>query len=75
MAGRRSEGEGGSPSPTGFDEKSIGHVARESLAASGPYALLSLTAFWAGDFTALDELLVSAPATVGPGPWPDEIAA
>jgi len=75
MAGRRSEGEGGSPSPIGFDEKSIGHVARESIAASGPYALLSLTAFWAGDFTALDELLVSAPATVGPGPWPDEIAA
>ena len=47
----------------------------QSIAASGPFAHQTLTAFWAGDFTALDELLSSAPAFAGTGPWPDEIAA
>ena len=47
----------------------------QSIAASGPFAHQTLSAFWAGDFTALDELLSSAPAFSGTGPWPDEIAA
>ncbi|MCX6506040.1 MAG: hypothetical protein NTU96_03070 [Actinobacteria bacterium] len=64
MAGRRAEGTEGS-----------GRGARQSIAASGPYAHQAHTAFWAGDFTALDELLATASALIGPGPWPDEIAA
>ena len=64
MAGRRAEGTEGS-----------GRGARQSIAASGPFAHQAHTAFWAGDFTALDELLSTAPALVGSGPWPDEIAA
>jgi tetratricopeptide (TPR) repeat protein len=64
MAGRRAEGTEGS-----------GRGARQSIAASGPFAHQAHTAFWAGDFTTLDELLSTAPALVGSGPWPDEIAA
>ena len=64
MAGTRAEGTEGS-----------GRGARQSIAASGPFAHQAHTAFWAGDFTALDELLSTAPALVGSGPWPDEIAA
>ncbi len=64
MAGRRAE-----------DAEGPRLGARQSIAASGPFAHQAHTAFWAGNFAALDELLVSAPATVGPGPWPDEIAA
>ena len=64
MAGRRA---GGAKRP----EPDV----RQSIAASGPYAHQALTEFWAGDFTALDEVLSTAPALVGPGPWPDEIAA
>lgn len=63
MAGR-AEGTEGSGSDLG-----------QSIAASGPFAHQTLSAFWAGDFTALDELLSSAPAFSGTGPWPDEIAA
>jgi tetratricopeptide (TPR) repeat protein len=55
--------------------KRPGQEASQSIAASGPLALMSLSAFWAGDFPALDELLATAPAFVGTGPWPDEIAA
>ena len=66
MAGRRAEDTEG-PAP--------GLGARQSITASGPFAHPAHTAFWAGDFTALDELLSTAPALVGPGPWPDEIAA
>lgn len=64
MAGRNTEGTEGP-----------GLGARQSIAASGPFAHQAHTAFWAGDFPALDELLSTAPALVGSGPWPDEIAA
>ena len=63
VAERRTEGPEGSGADLGL-----------SITASGPYAHQALTAFWAGDFAALDELLSTAPALVGPGPWPDEIA-
>jgi tetratricopeptide (TPR) repeat protein len=55
--------------------KGPGQDASQSIAVSGPLALLGLTEFWAGDFPALDELLATAPAVVGTGPWPDDIAA
>jgi len=63
VAERRTEGTEGSGADLGL-----------SITASGPYAHQALTAFWAGDFASLDELLSTAPALVGPGPWPDEIA-
>jgi len=53
----------------------LGESGRATVAASGPYALLGLCAFWAGDFAALDEMLEIASRLVGPGPWSDEIAA
>jgi len=53
----------------------LGEVGRASVEASGPYALLGLCAFWTGDFAALDEILEITSELVGPGPWPDEIAA
>jgi tetratricopeptide (TPR) repeat protein len=55
--------------------KGPGQDASQSIAVSGPLALLGLSEFWAGDFPALDELLATAPAVVGTGPWPDDIAA
>jgi len=64
VAERRTEGREGSGADLGA-----------SIAASGPVAALSLSAFWAGDFAALDGLLATAPAFVGTGPSPDEIAA
>ena len=53
----------------------LGDSGRATVAASGPYALLGLGAFWAGDFAALDEMLEITSGLVGPGPWSDEIAA
>lgn len=53
----------------------LGESGRATVAASGPYALLGLCAFWAGDFAALDEMLEITSGLVGPGPWSDEIAA
>ena len=96
MAGRRSEGTGGSPDLGGLGAEGTGYStweqstpgewaqdlmkgsgpeASQSIAASGPFARQSLTAFWAGDFTALDTLLATAPTVTGAGPWPDDIAA
>ncbi len=53
---------------------SLGEEGRASVAASGPYALLGLCAFWSGDFNAVDETLAAASKLVGEGPWTDEIA-
>lgn len=53
----------------------LGEDGRRSVAASGPYALLGLCAFWSGDFKAVDELLGIASELVGDGPWTEEVAA
>lgn len=41
----------------------------------GPYALMGLSAFWMGDFAAVDEVLAIAADLAGDGPWPDDVAA
>lgn len=53
----------------------LGGIGRTTVAASGPYALLGVSAFWSGDFAALDEMLEITSGLIGPSPWPDELAA
>ena len=53
----------------------LGESRRNTVDASGIYALLGLCAFWSGDFAALDEMLDITSELVGPGPWSDEVAA
>lgn len=52
----------------------LSETAGTSVAASGPYALLGLCAFWAGDFAEVDQMLEAAGNLVGPAPWSDEVA-
>ena len=52
----------------------LGQPGRHTIAASGPYALLGLCAFWDGDFAALDKILSITSELVGSGPWSDEVA-
>jgi tetratricopeptide (TPR) repeat protein len=43
--------------------------------ADAPFVLQGLQAFWSGDFAAVDEVLASAAALLGEGPWTDEVTA
>lgn len=46
-----------------------------STYAGAPYAVLGLSAFWMGDFAAVDEILAKAAESLGEGPWTDDVTA
>lgn len=46
-----------------------------SSAAEAPFAALGLSAFWMGDFVAVDEVLAAAAALLDEGPRTDEVTA
>ena len=57
-------------------EKSAELGARNYTAGDpGPFALMGLSAFWMGDFAAVDEVLTIAADLAGAGPWADDVAA
>lgn len=63
--------------PSWVQEKlvELGAENYTSSSRDAPYALLGLSAFWLGDFAAVDAVVAAAAELAGEGPWPDEIAA
>ncbi len=56
----------------------LGQLGAKNYSAAGaeaPLALLGLTAYWSGDFSAVDDILALAGELSGEGPWSDDVAA